>query len=39
MISDRRSIQKSKKTLNTRILCVIFAIALIVSLTACKNTP
>lgn len=39
MISDRRSIQKSKKTLNTRILCVIFAIALIVSLTACNNTP
>lgn len=39
MIFDRRSILKSKKTLYTRILCVIFAIALIVSLTACNNTP
>ena len=39
MISDGRSILKSKKALYTRILCVIFAIALIVSLTACNNTP
>ena len=39
MISDGRSILKSKKALYTRILCVIFAIALIVSLTVCNNTP